>query len=170
MNNKNIFMKFCFVGNDIKEEEKKTIFVYSNAKGLQHLDNLLSENPVFYNLITSEEIVVKMAEQISYNQASNHNTGNFNSAWYGRQILFDCVEQPEVNTLFKEWRKQLDNLFGSENISEVCISSKVFKQQPQYLDDALLNFLNSYTLNNSLEENLNNKENNAHNKSLKKKI
>lgn len=157
----NIFMKFIILDKNNQREE--LIFLYSDNNGIQHLDKVLEENPLFSNLLTPIEILTKLAYEIAGMFSSNQFTGLERTNWRGKMVKIHPEEIDDFSMEFKKWKNQLEGFLGKDNIFQVSILYKKFNEYVESLLDTnisgdgehIFNYVNNYRLQVELQNDLN---------------
>ncbi len=108
----NIFLVF-FIGD-------KANFLYSNLNGLKHLEKTISKDSLFFNLITPDEVLVKMAYEICF----DFSFSSIGFPWNEKTIHINPETQKhkEFSLRYVDWKKQLENFLGKDNIYEISLS------------------------------------------------
>lgn len=155
----NIFMRFY-----LNEHKKDTqiMFLYSDTNGLKHLEKMLNENPLFFNLISPTEVLTKMNYEISGMFSSNNYAELRSAKWTGKFVLATSNTEYDFPTEFKKWKHQLEQFVGSSNLFQVTIPEKeidvcieAFKNEKlEDRDKGLFTYIEHYRLKLDLEENL----------------
>lgn len=154
LNKPNIFIKFQF------EENKDTIFLYSNSAGLENLNQALINSP-FSNLLTCEEVLIKMSYEIAFDFSSNSLTGIKSKGWAKKKIFISQDEEIKFQDRFDIWYKQLVTFLGKDNIFIVPIKNIELDEKTKSIENTidpyehLLEFIESCRLQDKLNSNLN---------------
>lgn len=156
LNKPNIFIKIQF------EENNDTIFLYSNSAGLEHLNQFLINSP-FSNLLTCEEVLIKMSYEIAFDFSSNSLAGFKSKQWAKKKILISQDEEIKFQDRFDTWYTQLVNFLGKDNIFIVSIKNAELNEKIKSIENTtdpyehLLEFIESYNLKDKLNSNLSDK-------------
>lgn len=151
----NIFMRFYF--NEDKED-KQIMFLYSDTNGLKHLERVLEESSLFFNLLTPVEIFTKMSYEMVMLFNNNNQLELPSSRWSGKLIL-PSSDEYDFNVEFAKWKKQLEGLIGKNNLFTVMIPEKEFDEHAKLIknepmntrDQATFNYIENYRLRLELE-------------------
>lgn len=155
----NIFMRFYL--NEHKED-KQIMFLYSDTNGLKHVEKVLNENTLFFNLISPTEVLTKMNYEISGMFISNNYAELRSARWTGKFVVATSNDDYDFPTEFKKWKHQLEQFVGSENLFQVIIPEteidncikNLKDENSEERDKGLFNFIENYRLKLDLEDNL----------------
>ena len=150
-------MKICF------HEASHVVFLYSDDKGMNHLNKLLQDNPLFGNLFNIEEVLKALVNKLTLGFSINKGTGICSSQWIGNKIFIDSVEKEKFYAKYSDWKKELEKYLGHDNIYEVHIPCDELDSLLDDLDNLpqdaqekfLLKFLEKYQFLFHLNETLN---------------
>jgi hypothetical protein len=159
LNKPNIFMRFYL--NEHKED-KQIMFLYSDTNGVKNVEKVLSENPLFFNLLSPIEVLTKMNYEISGMFISNNYSELRSARWTGKFVVATSNDDYDFPNEFKKWKHQLEQFVGSENLFQVTIPEaeidecmRIFKNEnPEDRDKGLFSFIENYRLKLDLEDNL----------------
>lgn len=151
LNKPNIFMKF--------EQNKDTIFLYSNSAGIEHLNQVLIKSP-FSNLLTCEEVLIKMSYEMAFEFPSNSLALIKSKGWAKKKLLISEDEEIKFQDRFDTWHKQLITFLGEDNIFVVSVGNKELNEKiisienTNEQDEQLLEYIESCRLQDKLNSNL----------------
>jgi len=157
---KNILMKFRLIDETINAES--IIFVYSNTKGLEHLNKVLENNPLFSNMLTPEEILTKMSYEMAWQFPYNSFTGIASTKWSGKSLMIMEKDKETFEETFKVWKNQMEQFVGKDNLFQVHMPEKELKRYEDFIkenkitdqDEGFIEFVENYRLGLMLDEEL----------------
>ncbi len=150
----NIFLKFFI------ESSEKYCFVFSNSFGLQHLENSISNNPLFSQFLIPHEIFEKLSVNISRNFFCNEHSGISSSKWNTKYISIYPNDEVLFFPLFNSFIENLHQLLGKDNTFVLHIDKFEYDTHFYNISDDLsvyernihvLNLLEYYHLNQNIE-------------------